>query len=839
MSLAASLGLAGPLGVIFAAPVVPAASAGFRAAVTTVRDGAGTASRPSARGEGARTTTATPAADRKANPHADASLVKLKVPTTANATNAPRATTGRLRPEPVKPADGPVIVDQLSAPSTAGFGMVGVTWKPGFPEKDLRIQVQTLAGGTWSAWSDLEIDHDSGPVSSDSGAEADVRAGTEPTWVNQADGVHVRIWSDNGTSPEDVQVSLIDGGTGLTLPAAAPAPAAQPAATTAQDTAFSATGAVTPVADTTGSADPTTMDGSSPTTDGTTTDGTTTDGTTDGTTTDPATTGTTTTDTTTTGTTTSTATTTGVPPRPAIVTRKQWGVDTSTEVSCDTPNTEPDMRGIVLHHTVNANDYTEAEAPGIVRAIHLYHTKSRGWCDIGYNFLVDKYGTIYQGRRGGILKQVRGAHAGNMDVNSWTTGISMIGNFDKAVPPPALKAAVVKLMAWRLGLFGHGRASDYISIDGHKMPRIQGHRDVYASGIRPATATACPGKYAYAWLNTSLRGEVQKAIDAAAAGVSTEPVQPAPAPAPAPAPKPSGPTVTRLAGVNRYDTAAKIAQTKFSGPVPAVFLANGDKFPDALSAGPAAASMHAPMLLTSGDRLPPETVSALQQLRPQTIYVLGDEMSISSAVTDQLSLYTPNVSRLAGKNRLATAIRVARAAWTTSDTVYVASAGTFPDALSGGALAAHDRAPILLSYPAHLRAGVVQQIVKLAPSHVVLLGGLPSLSSAVAEQLVAALPSATVSRLAGADRYGTSAQIAQAGWASAKTGYLVQGDDFADALAGVPAAAMADAPLLLTKTACMPSVAFSEVSKLGLQTRILLGGPERVADTAATTSCSP
>ncbi len=297
------------------------------------------------------------------------------------------------------------------------------------------------------------------------------------------------------------------------------------------------------------------------------------------------------------------------------------------------------------------------------------------------------------------------------------------------------------------------------------------------------------------------------------------------------------PTVTRLAGTSRYATAATIAETKFSAPVPAVFLTSGETFPDALAAGPAASLMNAPVLLTQGDSLPPETEAALMQLRPQKIFVIGGENAISPAVADQLTKYTPSVTRVAGKNRLATAIRVVRVGWTTASTVYLAAGSTFPDALSGGALAARDGAPILLSDTDHVRAGILQQIQSLHPSRVVLLGGTMVLSDAVAQQVATGVPSATVTRLAGHDRYATSAAIARAGWGAAKVGYLVQSDDFPDALAGVPASARDGGPLLLTRRRCMPLSIAGEASRMGLPTRILLGGSDVLADRTATTAC--
>ena len=206
---------------------------------------------------------------------------------------------------------------------------------------------------------------------------------------------------------------------------------------------------------------------------------------------------------------------------PDIVSRASWGVDTSGQGKCSPPRRAETMKGVVLHHTVGSNDYTKAEAPGIVRAIHLYHTKQRGWCDVGYNFLVDKYGVAYEGRRGGTDRQVRAAHAGNWEANLYTTGISMMGNLETEPVTTAMKDAVIQLTAWRLSSFGR-RPFGKITIDGAQLPRISGHRDIYLSGMRPATATACPGEHGHHWLNSGMRKRVKALMDAAAEDAAAE-----------------------------------------------------------------------------------------------------------------------------------------------------------------------------------------------------------------------------------------------------------------------------------------------------------------------------
>src|SRR6185312_2726608 len=97
----------------------------------------------------------------------------------------------------------------------------------------------------------------------------------------------------------------------------------------------------------------------------------------------------------------------------------------------------------IVHHTAGTNAYTRAQAPAIVRGIEVYHVKGNGWNDIGYNFLVDRFGNVYEGRRGGIDKNVVGAHAEGF--NTGSIGVALIGNFQAATPPKPMQQALVKL----------------------------------------------------------------------------------------------------------------------------------------------------------------------------------------------------------------------------------------------------------------------------------------------------------------------------------------------------------------------------------------------------------
>jgi uncharacterized protein with LGFP repeats len=177
------------------------------------------------------------------------------------------------------------------------------------------------------------------------------------------------------------------------------------------------------------------------------------------------------------------------PSMPPIVTRKKWGADESLGDQCWKPIYGRSAKVVFVHHTVNSNDYSRSDGKAIVRSIHAYHTQSRGWCDIGYNFLIDRYGRIYAGRSGGARLPVRGAHAGDYNTNS--VGVSLIGNFEEARPTKRMRNALIRFIGWRLGT-SYVPAHGETKLNGKTFDRISGHRD--------AMSTACPGKYVYRWI---------------------------------------------------------------------------------------------------------------------------------------------------------------------------------------------------------------------------------------------------------------------------------------------------------------------------------------------------
>ncbi|MGH2956330.1 MAG: peptidoglycan recognition protein family protein [Solirubrobacterales bacterium] len=201
-------------------------------------------------------------------------------------------------------------------------------------------------------------------------------------------------------------------------------------------------------------------------------------------------------------------------PVPPITPRAGWGADTPG-TGCP-PRGRPDYGSVgaaVVHHTVSANDYTPEEAPGIVLGICRFHVYGNGWDDIGYNALVDRYGTLYEGRAGGLQSPVVGAHA--QGFNDETTSIASVGDHTSEAPTPAAVDSIIQYLAWKLKVSkatpatgtisltsGGGSQNKYPSGSVITAPRISGHLDL---GL-----TACPGGL-YSYL-PSIRTAVQKRI---------------------------------------------------------------------------------------------------------------------------------------------------------------------------------------------------------------------------------------------------------------------------------------------------------------------------------------
>jgi glucose/arabinose dehydrogenase/putative cell wall-binding protein len=194
---------------------------------------------------------------------------------------------------------------------------------------------------------------------------------------------------------------------------------------------------------------------------------------------------------------------------------------------------------------------------------------------------------------------------------------------------------------------------------------------------------------------------------------------------------------SRLSGADRYETAAAISRSTFGTSVPVAYVATGADYPDALGGVPAAGVEGGPILLVRPSALPSATRTELQRLRPQRIVVLGGTKAVSDLVASQLQSYTASpIQRRAGVDRYETAVAVSRASFGPSVShVYVATGANFPDGLSGGPAAAAARGPLLLVRDTSLPASVRNELLRLAPQRVTILGGMNAVSESVRAEL--------------------------------------------------------------------------------------------------------
>lgn len=505
-----------------------------------------------------------------------------------------------------------------------------------------------------------------------------------------------------------------------------------------------------------------------------------------------------------------TATTSGAG-GPTVISREQWGAAPAT---CAW-GSAPALKGGVVHHTVNANDYaTVDEAMQAIRNDQAYHQQGNDWCDIGYNFLVDKWGNIYEGADGSLESALIGAHTGGF--NTGTVGVAMVGTYTSLAAPEDQLDAVARIIAYRLARYGVDPAGTATFTAASKtsggrfeagqsvvLPRVFGHRDTHQ--------TECPGTLAYGQLARVRTLAAQHFQEFRA-------------------------SVQRIAGANRYATSAAISAATFEPGVEVAYVANGLAFPDALSGGPAAAASGAPVLLVAPTGVPTPVLTELQRLRPQRIVVLGGEGVVSEPVVAKFrGLTTGTVTRVYGANRFATSAAISAATFDPGvEVAYVANGLAFPDALSGAPAAGADGAPVLLVAQTSVSSAVVEELERLHPKRIVVLGGEGSVSEAVAGQL-AGLASEGLSRASGEDRYGTSAAVSAATFdPGVPVVYVANGLNFPDGLSGAPAAGAGGGPVLLTASNRIPASVAAELERLDPARIVVLGGSGVVSDSVAT-----
>ncbi|NKI45345.1 peptidoglycan recognition protein family protein [Streptomyces physcomitrii] len=391
------------------------------------------------------------------------------------------------------------------------FSLLGVVWDDPDAELPGLVQVRTrdAATGRWSAWQGVEThnhEHAADPGSAERGTGRRLRGGTAPLWVGASDGVEVRV-RPGGEAPADEPFAdengqpVLPGGLHLELVDPGGSPGGTGARDAAEKAASRANSPLAPLGATRlparSAAEVRAEQGAK-----------------------------------------------ALPyaaAQPEIVTRRGWGADESIREAeflyTDT------VKAAFVHHSASGNNYSCADAPAMIRSIYRYHVESEGWRDIGYNFLVDKCGKVYEGRAGGVAKPVMGAHTLGFNENS--TGVAVLGTFTDTEPPAPAVEALKKLTAWKLGLTGADPAgtTHLVSGGGNRYPKGQNVPMKVISGHRDGFTTECPGTKLYDKLPGIRTGAAalqqrepgEETEPGTGSGAGTTPGEPAASAEPAPA----------------------------------------------------------------------------------------------------------------------------------------------------------------------------------------------------------------------------------------------------------------------------------------------------------------
>ena len=253
---------------------------------------------------------------------------------------------------------------------------------------------------------------------------------------------------------------------------------------------------------------------------------------------------------------------------------------------------------------------------------------------------------------------------------------------------------------------------------------------------------------------------------------------------------------TRLAGSTRFETALEISRTGWA-QAPAVVLARGDDFPDALAGAVLANSSQAkgPLLLTDSATLSSGVLEEIKRLGATKVYILGGTGAVSSTVETTLKAQNLTVERLSGNDRYQTAAAIALKAVPQANQAYLASGNSFADALSISSSAANQGIPLLLTDQKTLPEVTLNTLKTLGVKNVALVGGEgvidPAIQKALQDQQI------SVTRISGIDRYATNLAVLNTLNYDRSSIYVATGEDFPDALAGAVLAAKQNHPILL------------------------------------------
>lgn len=302
--------------------------------------------------------------------------------------------------------------------------------------------------------------------------------------------------------------------------------------------------------------------------------------------------------------------------------------------------------------------------------------------------------------------------------------------------------------------------------------------------------------------------------------------------------------VDRLWGADRYATSVAIAQQMLGEDVggDTIVVASGEVVTDALSVGSPASGL-GPLLLVKRDRIPDVVANELRRIGPARIVLVGGPNTISADVENQLRGYLdprfPNASleRWWGADRYATSATISTQSFKPGvEMAFIASGQVYADALAGAAAAGRNvngqrRDPVLLVDDDRIPSSIAEELRRLKPGRIVVLGGPNTIRDSVLADL-AAYTSGSVERWAGSDRYGTAAAISHEAYAVGEAGevFIASGEVFSDALALGPMAGHSPYPILLVRSDSIPSSTLAELRRLHPRRIHLIGGPATISD---------
>lgn len=356
---------------------------------------------------------------------------------------------------------------------------------------------------------------------------------------------------------------------------------------------------------------------------------------------------------------------------------------------------------------------------------------------------------------------------------------------------------------------GSGVASTRYSLDG-------------ATAVTGTTVTTdVMGSHALAFSSTDKLGHVEatKTVDFTVLGV---------------------PQVTRLYGADRYETAATASRAAFAS-ASTVVIASGETYPDALSASGLAGALDAPLLLTGRDSLPAATLREIKRLGATKAVLVGGATVIGSGVRAALASAGLSVQPVSGADRYATASAVAAkvASIRSVDTAVLVRGDSFADSLSVSALAAARKLPVLLTKPDALPGATATELRSLGVNRVLIGGGDAAVSASVSDA-VDAMTGVNVTRVAGDDRYDTSARLAAyavaQGWVAPARVGVSSGVSYPDALSGGVATGIEGGALVLTATDALPAPVSDFIAAHGYNGMpiIVYGGTVAIRSTVST-----